>query len=171
MSKTKFGERAYQAFMSQPKLLRGAEIAIVGGVVVFAIVLPIIKFVRGKLDQSKTQREVVQAGKEVQKLAKQGIHPTISKAQAESMSNTLKVSFSGLGTSTLAVYDVFKQLKNEADLFLLIDVYGIRTYQGAWWWNDAKKFTLSEAINDEMGVDQRRHLNKILSDKGIKFQF
>lgn len=166
-----FGQRAYKAFMDQPKIAKGIEIGLVVGILAFSVGLPLIRLIRDKLDNAKRNREQVQAGKELDRLKRQGIYPTITVAQAEAMSNAMRVAFSGLGTDTGVITTVMRELQNEADVYRLVDVYGVRKYAGPWWWSSDSNYSLAEAISDELGSDQKKKINKILSDKGIKFQW
>ena len=164
---------AYKYYKELPDWAQGVVIVGGGLIVWFGVANPIRKLIIKKLDQEKEQRETKAAGHELNKLKRQGVSPTITKAQAESFSNTLRIAFSDCGTNEQAVYNVMEQMNNEADIYLLIDTYGIREYSGCGPWNvfaATQNVGLSSAISDEMPVEMPI-INAILAKKGIKFRF
>ena len=166
-------DRAYTFYKDLPPWAKG--VVIVGGsAVTYFAARGAYKLIKGKLDLAKMQKEGKDAGNQVQLLAKAGIKPTITKAQAESFSNSLVQAFSNCGTDEDAVYAIMRQLKNEADVYLLIATYGVRHYSGCGWWNvfsSGQTVSLSAAISDELDVLEKTNVNSILNKNGIKFQF
>lgn len=93
-----------------------------------------------------------------------GQTPTLSTAYFYSFSTQLYNAFNqhwfGLGTDEDAVYNVFNQLNNTADVYKLIQVFGTK---------DGK--TLDAWIRSEFSRSELKKLNSILSNKGIYYQF
>lgn len=163
--------KAVEYYNGLPGWAKG--IVVVGGLGIawFGIINPIRKVIMKKLDASKMNQEAKQAGNEVRKLAKDGIFPTITKTQVEAMCNSLNTAFSGPGTDEFAIYTVMSQLNNEADIYLLIDSYGVRTYTSSHFLESARNYSLSAAISDELDGSEKNIVNAILKKNGIKFRF
>lgn len=93
-----------------------------------------------------------------------GEYPTLSSASYYAFSNQLYNAFRqhifGWGTDEDAVYNVFSQMNNTADVYKLIQVYGTK---------DGK--TLDVWIRSELSRPELRKLNTILSNKSISYQF
>jgi len=162
-------DRAYQFYDGLPTW--GKAVAVIGGAGIawFGVLNPLRKLIISKLDQAKMAKEGQKAGDELSKLKKQGVNPTISPAQAESFSNSLVSAFAGCGTDEDAIYNIMKQLKNNADVYLLISTYGIRKYDGCMWGTTEK--SLSGAISDELDWLEKMAVNKILEGNKVSFQF
>lgn len=141
-----------------------------GAIAWFGIVNPVRKLIIKKLDESKTAKEGKEASQALSDLVKLGIEPTITDAQAESFSNSLVSAFGGCGTDEDAIYYVMSQLKNDADVYKLINKYGTRTYDGCLWGSGQNK-SLSGAISDELDVFEKAQVNAILKKNGVSFQF
>lgn len=119
---------------------------------------------------------------ELQKLAARGIYPTMSDAQYETMSQKLVQAMNGCGTDMSMIKQVFSQLKNDADVQKLIAQFGVRYYEPCWiseadayavWlFNDqAYGGGLPTWLSYDLDSGDISVVNKILSDKGITFQF
>lgn len=170
----KFIDRAYQYYNGLPTWGKGVVIVGGGMIAWFGILNPIRKVIINKLSIAKWTKEGREAGDQITILRKQGIRPTISEAQAESFSNSLVKSFNDCGTDEDAVYRVMSQLKNDADVYLLINKYGVRKYAGCGPWNlfqGSQESSLSGAISDELDSQEKQNVNNILEHRGIKFRF
>lgn len=86
----------------------------------------------------------------------------------QSMADRLYNAFKGLGTDDNVVMDVMRQMKNDLDVYALIDAFG--TKQGAW---PQRSFsgTLPTWMSDEMSTSELAKINSILSSKGIEYRF
>ena len=93
---------------------------------------------------------------------------TISAAQASSFANACHAAMDGYQTDEDALYNVFNNLKNNADFALLMSAYGSREISsGAW--NPEPNFTgtLTGGITSECSAKEKAKLNQILQSKGI----
>lgn len=127
-----------------------------------------------KSDKSEDAAKVSDAADiRLQQLRAQGITPTISAATAESMSSAIVQAADDCGTDEDAIYSTFEQLHNEADFWLLMKVYGVRSYKacfsGNWLWDTP--YSLTQTIFSELSSWARSDLNDILAQRGINYQF
>jgi len=106
--------------------------------------------------------------------ARYGVVPSQPVAQFSAWSGVIVEAVNKCGTDEGAIYRVFEQLSNEADVYKLIAVFGIGKYIGCL---DRGLFdpyvhkTLPEALTDDMSTSNVSYINEILSDKGIDFRF
>lgn len=123
---------------------------------------------RGKLNAESRDAGTVLTG-----LANQGIHPTLNSAQLEGFCNSIVQACGGCGTDEDAIYNVMSQMGNDADVYALIKQFATRKYDGCNWDFDFGDVTntLAGAISDELGADEKSHLNEILRGNGITYQF
>lgn len=166
--------------MDAGKTFEGLPMWAKGGIAVGALALStMVGFtIYNKMKQSRLLRDARKEGAavddEIAKMKKdKNIVPSLSQSQFESMANALKTAFDGIGTTGGVVERVFNSLKNEADILQLIKTYGIREINSGIYLVPNFKGTLSQALTDEI---QNKYfnvndVNKILSKKGIKFQF
>ncbi len=113
------------------------------------------------------------AASELDKLAAQGIYPTITDTDAESMASKLVQAFDDCGTDMGAVEAVFSQLSNRADVLKLIKIYGIRDFKGCFDGDyfSMHSYNLAQALSSELSTSNYADINKILSDNGVNYTF
>ena len=134
-----------------------------------------------KIKRETSLKKQKQSGKEVDKEIEEikkagGKGPTLTQAQLSIMADQLKTSFNGPSFSGDAekVFSILSQVKNEADILMLIKTYGIRAFDNAVY--GQFKGTLPEAIASEVPQSSvyRKSINDInemFTKKGIKTQF
>jgi hypothetical protein len=146
-----------------PPIAKGI-LAVGGSVVVYSVVKKLLK-------DDPSDDEPKTAIDELKKLAAQGIIPTMSDTQFESMCQQLVNAASGWGTDEDAIYDVFEALQNKADLLKVIAIFGVREWEDIGVPFQLKRGSLSTLINGELNGSERADVNDILSAKGINFKF
>jgi hypothetical protein len=120
------------------------------------------------------------ANQELQQLAAQGIRPTLTDLQFENMSQAIVEAVNGCGTDEGAIFNVFKQLSNGADIRKLIAVFGVRYYRpcaasdpvsySIWLVNDeAFGGTLVTLLYYDLSDSDIGEINSIMRAKGIDF--
>ena len=109
----------------------------------------------------------------IQNLQQQGLVASYSGGQYSTWTNQLKEAFSGCGTSNGVWRNVFSKMKNDLDVALLIDAYGVRTYDQCNWEGDFGDFTgsLSEALVNELSSSELQEVNKLLESNKVNFRF
>lgn len=178
MSKNTFFKRQTSG---QPGWAKGVEnVILVGGGALLLYAL--YKNARRNKDIADANTAAVQAGRDLDTLGNQGIHPTLYDSQYETLSQILVEAMNGCGTDEESIYSVFRQLANDADVLKLIQVFGVRFYQPCIWtspvsysiWlaND-KAFGggLPAWLGYDLAADEIKKINDILRSKQISFQF
>jgi hypothetical protein len=154
----------YNGFASLPSWAKGV-IAVVGvGFVVlstYTIYKTISKAILNPKDSSDEAKD------DLKDLRQKGIVQKASDTQITAWAEILHEALASWGTDEEAVYSVFRNLNNEADLYKLIQLYGVRE-EGDWWYNPEK--TLVARLNSDLSTSERSKVNNILATKGIKFR-
>ena len=143
----------------------------IGGVIVVYIVGKSISTYLSN-DRMRMLKESESAGGKLAELAVKGIKPTYSNTQYEAFSNKIVAAINDCGTDEQAVYDVFNQLKNEAYLYKLIEVYKLRKFKGCGSsYFGFEERSLSGSITYEMSSSEIRKINDIMKSKNINYSF
>jgi len=166
---------------SQPPAARGiiSVVLVLGGAY---IGWEVYRNYKKKKDLEEANQAAGLAEQELQQLQQQGVRPTYTTSQFEVWTQTLVQAMTGCGTDEDAIMNVFRALRNDADIRKLVSVFGIRYYQPCAW-----SSPISYAIwqgNDQayggglptwLGYDLSSgdidDINQILSSKGINYQF
>jgi hypothetical protein len=106
--------------------------------------------------------------------AEKGIVPSLTSGQFSSLAVAIRRAVDKCGSDEDAIFNSFRALNNEADLYKLIIDYGIAKYDGCFEgkfpsWN--VHYTLTESLYSDLDIDDIDYINGILSGKGINFQF
>lgn len=177
MKKT-FYEKYYK---DQPAWAKGAiNVLVVGGLAYTAYTIYQNNKKKKDINQANTQAN--QAAEELKKLATKGIHPSYYDSQYEGLSQALVQAMTGCGTDKDMVFNVFRQMKNDADILRLVNAFGVRFYQPCAWtspisysiWlvNDqAYGGGIATWLDYDLSAGDIRKINTILSDAGINYQF
>ena len=118
-----------ETYNNLPNWAKGA--IAVGGVLIVGIFgYKIYQDVKRKRDLKDASQASDQADTELRNLSNQGIKPTISTSQATTLAQSLVQSMNGCGTDENKIYGVFEQLKNDADVYMLIKQFRLRNLDG-----------------------------------------
>jgi hypothetical protein len=161
------------SYMNLPPATRGLITVVGVGILVyigFKVFKSVSGTVQGKVTPDKANKQEDQGwNNEVERLNQNpATKATISAAQASSFANSCHAAIDGYQTDEDALYNVFSNLKNNADFALLMSAYGSREVSsGAW--NPEPNFTgtLTGAITSECDATEKAKLNQILQSKGI----
>ena len=117
-------------------------------------------------------QEPAAAQTELARLAQMGIYPTHSNAEFESYSNAIVQAVWDCGTDEDAITNVIEQMNNEADIYALIAVYGVRAYKGCFeGWFTLVERSLTGTLSSELDASEKSDINDILAQRGIAFRF
>lgn len=92
-------------------------------------------------------------------------------SQYRTWANSLKVAFDGCGTSNGVWRNVLNALKNDLDVHKLVDAFGVQKIDRCGWGTGDDDYTLGQALADDLGENEVKEVNSILSKKNIKFRF
>jgi hypothetical protein len=110
---------------------------------------------------------VAAATNEVKTLTSKGLKPTYpDSSYSQWASSIVSAGFNTLGTNEQAIYAVFRKMMNDLDVAKLIVAFGNQRVEFSFQTAPLGAWLSSELDNSEMAV-----VNKILSDKKIKYQF
>jgi hypothetical protein len=88
--------------------------------------------------------------------------------------STIAEAIFGAGTDTPAIYDVFRQLKNNTDYLLLLKAWGSPTRQVFpdffVFYDTGKKLTLQAALRYDLDNAECQRINAILKNNGITYR-
>lgn len=159
--------KAFEAFNELPAWAKGTmAVVVVGGIALFT--MDTIK--RIKADAKKGEANA--AKNELNKLAQKGILPTITESQAMGYTKQLVAAADDFGTDEAKMYNVFSNLKNDADVYLLISTFGVQEWKGTWSSYFSNEMgTLSYLLSYELSSSEIAKINKTLADKGINYKF
>lgn len=159
-------------------------VAFVGtAAVVFISGRLIYKHYKDKKDLEKANQAGVNAQRDLQVLASQGIHPSYVSSQYNTFADALRQAMDGCGTDEQAIYNIMSKMKNDADVLSLISAFAVRYYTPC-----AASQPVSSIINlfkggtgyggsigdwfgYELTAGEMNKMNGILSTNGIRYQF
>ena len=110
---------------------------------------------------------ILAASNEVKTLTSKGVKPTYPDSNYSQWANAIvSAGFNTLGTDEQAIYAIFRKMMNDLDVAKLIVAFG----------NQRVEFSLQTAplgawLSGELDSSEMAVINKILSDKKIKYQF
>lgn len=142
----------------------------------------IYQAVKRNKEEKDAAKAAAAAALELAALAAQGVYPSYGDSQFYVFVNTLVQSMTGCGTDESMIYQVFRQIRNEADIRRLIQLFGVQYYQPCVWtspvsytvWqvNDkAYGGDLATWLSYDLGQTEISNINSILKGNGLTFQF
>jgi hypothetical protein len=173
--------KIFDYYKDLPSWAKG--VVVVGGLAIVGIaVYSVIRKLKTDAKMRELLKESDYANDELKKLASQGIRPTLSNLQIQSMIESIRDAVGGVGTDEQRIYDVFSKLNNEADLNLLIKLYGVQSFEPnpfqsqisyVKWLidNNSVGGSITRTITDELNNSELKKLNSILAKKGINHKF
>lgn len=133
----------------------------------------IVNSIKRAIKTKGQKEELSDVTTQIIQLQQQGIKPTYGAVQYSTWANQLVEAFDGCGTSNQVWKSVFGKMRNNLDIAILIDTYGVRTFDECNWEGNFSDFTgsLSEALVHELSDDERDELNRILQSSGVNYTF
>lgn len=155
-------------------------------IVVAIIILVLYLWISGLIKKSKAAQNynaaVNQSQTALTQLAAAGVKPSYAQAEYISMANALSTTFTGCGIDwTGVVVPTFQKMKNDADVYALIQNYGVREFDECGWGSfngdlaaaltyKTGGLILTFSINPFTDASVSS-INKILKQNGLTFQF
>lgn len=177
MSKT-FYQKYYE---DQPRWAKGViNVVVVAGVAYTGYT--IYRNIQKRKAIEKAMTAANQATGELAALKQRGIYPSFYDSQYELFSNQLAEAMNGCGTDETMILQVFRALKNDADVLKLISSFGVRFYRPCPWSQpisysayliDSETFGggIGEWFAYDLSSGDIEDINNILAGKGIKYRF
>lgn len=165
MGKNAYG---YKVYTQMPGWAKG--LVVVGGLVgVGLVVRYIIKKANQAKDLEKARATLKTVDNQIATL-QASVKASYSLAQYQSWADAIESCFQGWGTCNGDSF--FKNMKNDLDIYLLIQAFGIRTIKSGTW-NPTPDFTgnLPMAVRDEYDTIEMAMLNGTLKKNGLTYQF
>jgi hypothetical protein len=169
----------YQYYKDLPSWAKGV-VVVGGGLVVYLGVTSIIRKINKSKETAKSMQEVDSANSELQAEIRSGKKPTINKTTAEAISNGIISASNDCGTDEKLIFSQFDKVNNQADILLLVQVFGLRKKIRCVFSDDPREsfmsaytppMSLSAMLNSELDTTQLQTLNNKLATKGIKYKF
>lgn len=89
-----------------------------------------------------------------------GETPTLTNATFNMLAQKLYTAMKGVGTDEDTIYDVFGQMRNTADVYKLVAVFGTKDGE-----------TLDQWIRGDLNGWEINKINRLLASKGIAYSF
>jgi len=147
-----------QYYQSLPSWAKGTlAVAVIAGIGILGFVI-----YKNFKPRTKEQKEL---DKDEDTFIEQGQKPSFPKSQYTAFADTIQQENLSFNTDEGKIYDIFKQMKNDLDIILLIEAFGERRPQ----------FTLNNVglvpfLNEDLNSSEIGEINKILTAKNIKFR-
>ena len=147
-----------QYYQSLPSRAKGTlAVAVIAGIGILGFVI-----YKNFKPRTKEQKEL---DKDEDTFIEQGQKPSFPKSQYTAFADTIQQENLSFNTDEGKIYDIFKQMKNDLDIILLIEAFGERRPQ----------FTLNNVglvpfLNEDLNSSEIGEINKILTAKNIKFR-
>ena len=160
---------------------------IVGGIITLGSVALFFTF-RHMWKKHQDQKGSKQAEADSQSalgaLQNNGIKPSYSPAQFSNWANVIKQAMDGCGDGWVNTIQIWRAMKNDADIYALIVAYGTQTVDRCGWGNGdfvgdlsstlAYKYSgaeMSAFVTMGEGAGSIPKINKILQANGVTFKF
>ena len=156
-------------------------VVVVGGLAVgYIAVTSILRAIKAKKTEAASRTEINQANTELNTQIQSGNGPTLQRSQVEVMSNAIVAAANDCGTDNKAIYAQFDKVKNQADMLLFVEVFGLRKKvrcpftddpRESFFSADTPPMSLSAMINSELSASEIAIVNNKLQAKGISYTF
>jgi hypothetical protein len=174
-------EKTYRYYKDLPTWAKGA--VIVGGVAITGyLLIKIYNSIKANADKRDSLEFSKNAQSELNSLKMRGIKPSYSATQYQGFASKLVIALDGCGSDEEAVFGVFENMNNKADVLNLISAFGVRYYQPCAatspiaygrWVIDSKTYggNLSSWLSYDLTQSELKKINAILTTKGIDYKF
>lgn len=174
----------FQAYQELPPWGKGAVAlgVIAAGVAGYYALRNLAKDIKRKKELAEKNKAAKLAEEELASLSQKGIVPTLSNSEFENMAQSLAEAMNDCGTDEDRIYDVFRRLKNDADIRKLVSAFGIRYYRpcaadqpiaAIRYQFDDKAYggPLGEWLTYDLNASEIKKVNDILKSNRINYAF
>jgi hypothetical protein len=143
---------------THPMVKTGITVVVAGIGIYF--IYKIVKSANSLIDQWSSRKESNQALESLVQLALQGINPTLSDSEIESMVNALRTELDDTYVDDDIVLNILYKVQNKADWEKLKYRWGSQDVGNG-------QQTITEALSDRLYSSSKSTLNQIFISKGI----
>jgi ribosomal protein S13 len=173
--------KVYQYYKELPNWAKG--VTVVGTLGLIGVIgFTINKKIKDKKAFDEANRQSRLAEQELEDLRNRGINITHSLSEFEGYSQAIIEAINGCGTDEETIYNVFRQMKNDADIRQLIATFGIRFYRPCEisqpisytrWLFDDQAFggALSTYLYYDLSDSEIEEINDILKNNRVNWTF
>ena len=137
------------------------------GIIVIIIILLlawlVYKFYKNVIPPSASDKAVED---EKDQLVKNGQKPSFGQSTYQGYADRIQSENMSFNTDEAAIYGIFKTMKNDLDIILLIQAFGQRRP-----FAETQDKSLPGFLAADLNKDELAEINKILNSKGIKYRF
>ena len=142
-----------------PGWAKGVAVIVVIGIIAFVV----YKFYKDFKPRTQEQKDLE---KDQDTFIQQGQKPSFPRSQYKAFADTIQQENLSWDTDEKKIYNIFKQMKNDLDITLLVEAFGNRRPQFTF--NDV---ALVPFLNEDLSKSEIEQINNILISKNIKFRF
>jgi hypothetical protein len=143
-----------------PGWAKGVAIIVVIGIIAFVV----YKFYKDFKPRTQEQKDLE---KDQDTFVNQGQKPSFPRSQYKAFADTIQQENLSWDTDEEKIYGIFKQMKNDLDITLLVEAFGERRPQ----FTVNTGMALAPFLNEDLSKSEMQKINNILISKNIKFRF
>ncbi len=175
-------DKVLKVYDEMPPWARGVLIIGSLGLVTYAV-FAIIKSAKHKKELDEANQSAEAAVADLKRLHDRGINPSFPDSQFQIWVDGLFTAMDGPGTDETAIYNIFKNFKNDADVAKLVAAWGVRFFGNSTFLTDplvstinllkGDKFggSLNQWLTSELSGSEMTKLNNILASANITYRF
>jgi len=137
------------------------------GVIIIIIILLlawlVYKFYKNVIPPSTSDKAIED---EKDQLVKNGQKPSFGQSVYQGYADRIESENMSFNTDEQAIYGIFKTMKNDLDIVLLIQAFGQRRP-----FAETNEKSLPGFLAADLNKDELAEINKILNSRGIKYRF
>jgi hypothetical protein len=161
------GKKIGKAYSDLPAAAKGI-IAVTVVVVTIVAIRKVIKAIDERKRAEEERETASEHGEEIVDLGKQGIKPSLSDAQLQTMAAQLYKAMDGCGTDEDSIISIMGRVNNDADIKTIIKMFGTKSVSCGW---SGDKFSLPSALRSELSEYYISKINRMFELKGMKTRF
>lgn len=130
------------------------------------------KLIEARVSSKGSREEVKENEARLQALAQQGVVPTITAAEATSKANAALTAADGCDPfeqGAQVIMQIIYSLQNEADYRLLLEKFGVRTWDQCGYWTGDVTGSFTTLMISELGSSQLAEARRHLGQFGVSF--
>jgi hypothetical protein len=144
---------------------------VAGGIAVAFGVKKVLDYFKPERKRDETDKKLIESELDAEKKKNK---PTYAASVYNGFASTIAEAIFGAGSDEGAIFDVFRQLKNNTDYLYLLKAWGSPTRQVFpdffVFYDTGKKLTLQAALRYDLDASECQRINNILKNNGITYR-